>query len=212
VSNLYEAQPSVRPSIQSRWTRSKWIRSSVTFTWQSAAVFLLCFGAGKLSVEIRTISGNSPFIWLPCGIALAALTLRDLKLFPAVFLAAFAVGTRVPHGLLVTFLVALGNTASPMLGAYFLRRASLPSSVTLSRVREVLALIVLVMGLSAGVGSAIEVVGLYLGHALSAENLLTTWRSWWFSDALSDLFIGAVIIYWWNGRQPKLEHGRIKIS
>lgn len=195
-------------STGSKWKNGSRFRTGLWLPF--VAVFLLCFLAGKLSIEIRTISGNSALVWLPGGIALAALTLRDLQLWPAVFLAALAVGTRTPHGLLVSVIVALGSTASSVLGAYCLRKYSSPATTTFTRVREVLALTVLVMVLSSAGGAAIQISGLYWGGAIAWSQIFTTWRAWWFSDALSELIIGSVIICWWNdirlriGRQLRL--------
>ena len=67
-------------------------------------VFASYFAMGKLGLSLDAVSGVAAAVWAPSGIALAALLLGGLSLWPAVALAAFAVNASAD----VPVLAALG--------------------------------------------------------------------------------------------------------
>src|SRR5258708_9458778 len=71
-------------------------------------------------------------IWPPTGLALAAILLRGLRVWPAIFAAAFAVGVptditdaTASDSFVLSLAVAAGNTLAAVVGAYRLIVCSL---------------------------------------------------------------------------------------
>src|SRR6266852_2966457 len=109
---------------------------------QIAIVFAVQFAAGKLGDTLAIInSGGIGPVWPASGIALAALLLFGYQVWPGVAAGAFllAVLSPIPHIAAVVF--AAGTTLAALTAAFLLRRA-VNFCTSLSRLRDVLGLIV----------------------------------------------------------------------
>ena len=80
----------------------------------STAVY---FTAGRISMLFSALPGHSSFLWLPSGIALAALLIGGIRLAPGVALGAFAVQYSAGSSLSIALAAAVGATLSAITGA-----------------------------------------------------------------------------------------------
>src|SRR5687767_8739046 len=86
--------------------------------------------AGKFGLSLASVNASVSPVWPPTGIALAALMIWGLRLWPAIFIGAFIVNimTPSPTGATMvailgkTFGVAIGNTLEGVLGAWLVLR------------------------------------------------------------------------------------------
>ena len=77
----------------------------------NAALLLVYFAAGKFGLSFfGLIHPSASAVWLPTGIAMAALLLFGLRLVPAVFVGAFLVNVTTAGSIPSSLGVALGNT------------------------------------------------------------------------------------------------------
>jgi signal transduction histidine kinase len=164
---------------------------------QGLLLFVFYFVGAKISLRIPSGSGLSPLLWIPSGIGLAGLTLWSLALWPAVFLASFLLGILGHFHLIGATSLATGSAVGAFFGAYFLRKSS-SGFPTLARVNQVVVLSVLAVGVGSCIGSFLQVTGLRLVAVIPAEQFYVTWRSWWLSEAMSDLIVGGILISWCN--------------
>src|SRR5438552_860422 len=91
--------------------------------WADAA--LLCAAyviAGKLSLSLASIHPSATAVWLPTGLALAALLLHGPRLWPAIFLGAFVVNITTAGSWVTALGIALGNTLEALVGASLVQR------------------------------------------------------------------------------------------
>ena len=61
-----------------------------TFLLELIAVALVYYGAGRLGLELASVTRQISVVWLDTGIALALLVLRGRRLWPAIIVGAFA--------------------------------------------------------------------------------------------------------------------------
>src|SRR5215475_15014053 len=78
--------------------------------------------AGKLGLSFASLHASASPVWPPAGIALAALLLLGLDVWPAVFAGAFVVNVTTAGTLATSAGIALGNTLEAVAGAWLVNR------------------------------------------------------------------------------------------
>jgi signal transduction histidine kinase len=159
-----------------------------------AALFCAYFITARIGLSFDAIGGIATTVWPPTGIALAALTLRGLRLWPAVTLAAFVVNLTAGAPVWSAAIIALGNTAEALVGASLLRRYGFASR--LERLRDVLLLVGPAAMVSTVVGATLGTLGAVAGHVPISTSLPEFWVIWWVGDCLGDLLVAPVILTW----------------
>ncbi|MFJ4876934.1 MASE1 domain-containing protein [Streptomyces sp. NPDC088745] len=169
-------------------------RLSVKTVLTTSAVALLYFGAGRLgllgglTVEGATVTP----IWPPTGIALAALLVCGLWVWPGIAVGSFLViaSLTVPQPL--SLVTVAGNTLAPVCACLMLRRAGFRIGVP--RVRDGLALAFL-GGLGATLISATAgVVPQVATGALGTGEFWPVWLAWWVGDAMGVLLVAPLLL------------------
>ena len=160
-----------------------------------AAVAVVYIVAARAGLQLDAVSGFATLVWPPTGIALAALLLGGYRLWPGVFVGAAIANVWTGAPVVVALGIATGNTLEALLGSYALKR--LPGfRLSLDRVMDVLALIVLAAGLSTLVSASIGVASLHLGGIVKSGDVMLTWRLWWLGDAIGALLVAPPILVW----------------
>src|SRR5205814_8799656 len=109
------------------------------------ALWIVYVGAARAGLKLDAIAGFATLVWAPTGIALAALLLFGYRLWPAVFVGAFAVNLWTGAPMLAALGIAVGNTLEAVAGAFALRR--IPGfRLALDRLEDVASLIVVAAG------------------------------------------------------------------
>jgi signal transduction histidine kinase len=173
-----------------------------------ATLFVLYVSVAKLGLMLDAVSGFATLVWAPTGIALAALLMYGQRLWPSVWLGAFAVNLWAGAPWLVAIGIACGNTLEAVLGAYALRRLG-PFQGSFDRLRQVMVLIVLVAGGTTLVSATIGVATLRLGGIVSPAQFLRTWQAWWVGDILGDLVVAPLLLAWATLGPVKLQPRRL---
>ncbi|HXC48798.1 MAG TPA: MASE1 domain-containing protein [Candidatus Sulfotelmatobacter sp.] len=179
----------------------------VPFTIRDLGVLILVFLAYLVSarLELRLIHSQTSMgvIWLPAGIAFAAVLLGGRRVLPAIFLASFCIELLSSVSVLGGLIIAAGNTAEVLLGAYLVKRFagganafSRPANVLrFSLFAGVLATLV-----SATVGMMIELTPL----GLDQSTAFTIFAGWWAGHALGVLVLTPFLILLLNGEHQSL--------
>jgi PAS domain S-box-containing protein len=173
-----------------------------------AGLALVYFAAAKVGLLTAFRAPQvSPF-WPPSGIALAALVLLGRDLWPGVALGAFFANlTAANETAAVAFGITVGNTLEAVAGAWLLRRAGFHSS--LSRLRDVLALLTLGAVFSTAISATLGVAALCAGGVRSWSEYSGLWFVWWLGDALGDLVVAPVLLTWAAGLRRRWKLSRI---
>ncbi|MGG8408337.1 MASE1 domain-containing protein [Streptomyces sp. 12297] len=164
----------------------RWRGPATSLLWILAVAF--AYGAtGLLGLLQRVeVAGAAVTpLWLPTGIALAALLTLGLRIWPGIALGAGFVIHTLSAFEAVDFAIVAGNTLAPIAAYALLRRAGFRNE--LDRLRDGLALVflggLLPMLVSATVGTWV----LVLTDNLPAARSWPVWWAWWAGDAMGVL-------------------------
>ena len=163
------------------------------------------FAAGRLGLATPFTSGNVSPVWPASGIALAAILLWGYRVSPGIAAGAFLVNfwSPVPHTTAVG--LAVGNTLAAATGAFLLHQIQ-DFQPSLSRLRDVLGLIVFAAIGSTMVSASIGVAVLFATHVHPWANVGTAWLMYWLGDGMGILLVAPLALtfpsFW--GIRPRL--------
>jgi PAS domain S-box-containing protein len=162
---------------------------------------VLYFCAGSFGLSLAHVHPSASAVWPPSGIALAAILLWGLRLWPGIFLGAFAVNLGSGGSVVTALNIAAGNTLEAILGATLvLRFANGPNAF--EQTKNILKFILLAGILSTAIGAAIGVNSLVFGGLAAWDRFLDIWLTWWLGDAVGILIVGSFLVLWMS--QPLL--------
>jgi integral membrane sensor domain MASE1 len=164
---------------------------------QIAVVFAAYFITGRLGLVTPFTSGNISPVWPAAGVALAAALLCGFRVWPGIAGGAFLVNFLSPIPYIAAFGLAFGNTLAALTGAFLLRR--IPNFHTsLSRLRDVLGLIVLAALGSTMVSATIGVAVLFGTHVRPWSDAGSAWLMYWLGDGMGVLLLAPVVMTFHN--------------
>lgn len=154
-------------------------------------VAIAYFVTGKLGLLIPYVGSHITLIWLPTGIAVAALMRWGFAMWPAIFMAAFAVNFSLDSTALLALNIAVGNTLAPISTAWLLRRMDF--SVALHRAHDIFLMVCAAcagMTISASGG----VLSLLQHGVLTTELAGKSWLIWWVGDTVGVVLVLPVLL------------------
>jgi diguanylate cyclase (GGDEF)-like protein len=173
---------------------------------QGAVLAIVYFISAKLGLDFSTISENVTLLWPPSGIALFALLVFGARLWPAVFLGALAVNSTTSIAIDTASGIAVGNCLEAVAGFYLLRLAGFQTRLT--RIRDVVLLVLLAAGLSTTLSASIGSLTLAYAGVIPWDHAPEAWVTWWMGDAMGDLVFASFLLAWWRGAGERSAPGR----
>ena len=170
-------------------------RSSLALAIELVVVFVAYVLSARLGLTLAPVSGFATLVWPPTGIALAALLLGGLRLWPAVMLGAAVANAWNGASFWVATGIGIGNTLEALLAAFLLTRVA-RIHVALDRLVDVLGLVGLAAALSTMVSATIGLGVLRAGGIAAPGELGEAWRAWWVGDALGALVVAPLLLTW----------------
>ncbi|HKD20139.1 MAG TPA: EAL domain-containing protein [Thermoanaerobaculia bacterium] len=165
-----------------------------------AALTVVYFASGKLGLTLAFLNASATPVWPPTGIALAALLLLGLRVWPAIFVGAFFVNLTTAGGVVSSLGIATGNALEALLGAWLVQRYA-GGRHAFDRPRNVFKFTVLT-ALATMVSASIGVATLTLsGLARPGENP-SIWLTWWLGDATGAMIVAPALILWYTRPTP----------
>ena len=132
-------------------------------------------------------------VWAPTGIALAALLLGGIGLWPAVFAGALFANAGTSAPLWTAFVIAAGNTLEAVAAVWWLRtRHGFQSR--LQRTSDVLAFVIVAGLLCTAISATIGVTTLSLASVQPWERFFSLWFAWWLGDALGAMVVAPAML------------------
>lgn len=166
---------------------------------------LAYFAAGWLGLQVPYTGSHITLVWLPTGIAVAALLRWGWSVWPGIYLGAFFVNLAIGSPWPLAAAIAVGNTLGPLLTARLLVRADFhPSFDRQHDVGSFMAATGAGMLLSASGG----VANLYLAGLMPLAATASAWLTWWMGDSVGVLLAAPLLLTltWKNIEQ--LRHSR----
>lgn len=169
------------------------VRAVLKYVFQIIVVSGAYFVAGRLGLATPFTSGNVSPVWPASGIALAAILLWGYRVSPGIAAGAFLVNfwSQVPHTAALG--LAAGNTLAAVTGAFLLHQ--IPDfHPSLSRLRDVLGLIVFAAIGSTTVSASLGVAVLFATHVHPWSNVGTAWLMYWLGDGMGVLLVAPLAL------------------
>jgi len=166
-------------------------RATLIRTAQVFAVTAGYFFTGWLGLKLPYFGSHITLIWLPTGIAVAALLRWGFGMWPGIAVGALLVNLTIGSSLSLAVGTAIGNTLAPLMTAYWLRRVRFDCAFR--RQVDVISFII-----ASAVGMLISATGgvlnLYLANLVTADGLGVAWLTWWIGDAVGLLLAGPLLL------------------
>jgi two-component sensor histidine kinase/integral membrane sensor domain MASE1 len=167
-----------------------WLR----YLAELVAIGLIYFVLAKLSLAQASLHPSATPLWPPTGVALAIVLLRQYRVWPAIWIAAFAANVTTAGSVATSLAIATGNTLESLVGAYLLRRWADGLDVfdTPAGVAKFAAICLgaTLISPTLGVGS------LALAGYAAWTKVTGIWLTWWMGDLAGALLITPVIVLW----------------
>jgi len=155
------------------------------------AVFAGYYLAARLGLLIPYVGTHISLVWLPTGVAVAAVRRWGPAMAPAVFLAAMAANASIGGPLWVSAGVGLGSAIGTWLAATLLARWGVDDRLLR---RKDVALLLLAVAIGMLVTSLNGVSWLRLAGAPDTADFATAWLSWFVGDAVGALLAAIPLI------------------
>lgn len=159
------------------------------------AVAVAYFATAKLGLATAFINGNVTAVWVPSGLATAAILVGGLRFAPALWLAAFAVTIHTGVSAAAGAGIATGNILEYILVWLAMRPLLRHRHLTLERVAEVLSLAA-AAALAPSVAALIGTASLCLAGIALWEAYWATVTTYWLGDAAGILMVAPFLIGW----------------
>jgi len=162
------------------------------------ALTALYFAAGKFGLSFfGLLHPSASPVWLPTGIAMAALLLLGYRVWPAIFVGAFLVNATTEGSVVTSFAIAAGNTLEGLLAAYLVNRFAGGRSA-FARATDILKFAGLACLGSTALSATIGVGALTLGGEAPVADSGSIWLTWWLGDAAGAAVIAPLLVLWYT--------------
>ena len=159
-----------------------------------SAIFFLALAyllSGRLGLAIPYVGSNITLIWLPTGLAVAALMRWGIGCWPGVMLGAVLTNLSIGSGLALSICIAVGNTLAPLLAVKILQVTRFHTDFDRQRDFFLFVLAALLGMLLSATGG---VLSLQHFGVLPSELLGKAWLTWWLGDAVGVLLIAPFLL------------------
>jgi len=163
-----------------------------------AGIYLI---VGELGLQLAHVHASVSPVWPATGVALAALLLWGIELWPAVFVGALLVNLMVAQEasvgirLLQAFGIASGNTLEAVTGAWLVGRFANGSKAFL-RANDVFRYIFLAGSLATAISATVGTFTLMACGLLEKPIFGDAWLTWWMGDMAGAVLVGPFILIW----------------
>lgn len=161
------------------------------YAFHVAAVAVCYYAGAQVGLLQALVNDQVTPLWPPTGLALLALLLGGMKMWPGVALGAFVANLALSD-LGATVLITAGNTLAPVVALVLLRRAGFRREM--DRTRDALALVLLGGLVGMAVSATVGAGTLLLTGVIDGAFFWPTWTVWWTGDALGVLVLVPVIL------------------
>ena len=178
-------------------------RGTAIYLLELVIVGVVYFALANAGSTIAAIYSNAMPIWMPAGFALAAVLLFGIRVWPAICVAAIAVGpptdvadAAVANSTLMSSAIAIGNTLQAVVGGYLINIWS-HGRGTFDTPTGTVKFALVGLGPGSLIGAAIGIGSLYLaGYVNDGANVAALAVVWWLRDAAGILVITPVVVLW----------------
>ena len=178
-------------------------KGSRAYVGTVAGIALAYVAAAQLGLALAYGESTASAVWPPAGIALAALVVFGVRVWPGVLLGALVAETTSGVPLTAALGITAGNTLEALIGSMLLLRVARLRGA-LDRVRDVVALAA-VGALSCALGATFGFLSLWLGGVVAFDALWSVWSTWLLGDVGGVLIVAPflLVLVAWRHARPR---------
>ncbi|MBF0486560.1 MAG: CHASE domain-containing protein [Nitrospirae bacterium] len=163
-------------------------------------VAIVYFVTGRLGLNLAIPPGYATIVWLPSGIALAAVLVYGYRVLPGVWLGSFMTNVLTSFSMdailgsvTLPAVIGLGASVQAFAGAYLVKRyIGYPNS--LANEKDVIKFFLIIGPISCMVNSLIGPSSMLLLGLISVPNFPFTWWNWWVGDSIGGMIVTPIIL------------------
>ncbi|MDO8412304.1 MAG: EAL domain-containing protein [Gallionellaceae bacterium] len=155
---------------------------------------LAYFVTAQIGLELPLVGRLVGLFWPPSGIALAALLLFGVQLWPGILLGALASNLISGLPFLAAFGISVGAAGEAALGAYLLNRYS-RFNIDLHDVYDIFRLLFWGAVVSTLIGAASGGIWLARQEVIDWQEYVATFKFWWMGDMLGVVLFAPALIF-----------------
>jgi len=171
------------------------LRAGAVYAATLVAVAVAYFGLAKFGLRLASINPSASPIWPPTGFALAAVLLWGYRVWPAVYIGAFAANATTAGTLETSAVIALGNMLEGLAGGFLINRWAGGCQAFASPAR-VAKFALISIGPATFISASIGVLTLSVAGFAPWASFAPIWTTWWLGDVAGALVVTPVIVLW----------------
>ena len=180
------------------------IRRGLTFALLAVAYV----AAGHLGLSFAFVNSSASAVWPPTGLAIGALLVLGVDVWPAIAFGAFVVNLMNSGVVASSLVIAVGNTLEAVAAAWLATRVA-RGPAAFDSTAHVLRFAAIAAGAST-IAASIGVAAL-VGFGLAAPaDAGAIWLTWWLGDAVGGIVVAPMIVLW--GRRPSMRDVRSRFT
>ncbi|MBW3569158.1 MASE1 domain-containing protein [Candidatus Parcubacteria bacterium] len=156
-------------------------------------------GLALFGLSLGVSFENITTIWLPTGIAIAALLFWGYQYLPGIFAGALLAYILSETSPVISTALATGNTLEAV-AAVFLIRRFINGGQILEKISHVIRFVVLAGFLSTIISATIGTASLKLGGLIGSDEFISAWLAWWMGDMMGALLVVPLVAAWRDTR------------
>lgn len=180
-----------------------------SYLLQCAGLAAIYVVAGKLGLRLAFVHASATAVWAPTGIALAALLILGLRVWPAVLAGAFLVNLTTAGSVATSIGIGVGNTLEAVVGAYLVNRFA-GGRKAFEHAADIFKFTLLAAVVSTMISATCGVTSLAAGGFARWADYGPIWLTWWLGDAAGDLMVAPVVLLW--SARPRVSWGSVRLS
>lgn len=184
--------------------------------WQSLLIILSVAAVYWATAQVGflfAIEGNATPIWLPAGVALAAVLIFGYRAAPGVLIGSvlgntstFIAASDAMVGVTAAFVAGIGAMLQAIAGGYLLKRFADNPRKPFESVRDVLLFVGIGALLACLINGLIGPVSVTVAGIAPPEAFSTVFLTWWLGDAAGVLVFAPLLLIW--DRVPEVTYQR----
>ncbi|WP_042882106.1 MASE1 domain-containing protein [Cupriavidus necator] len=164
-------------------------------------VALAYFACAKLGLAYAVVGGAVSLVWPSSGIALVALLVMGFAVAPGIAIGSVLANMSVGVPLPVAAVIGLGATAAALTASILLKRVA-RFQITLDRIKDVIAFIILAATVSTAVSALIGATALVGGGLVPVTEYGAALLEWWLGDMMGVLVVAPPLLSLLTHRNP----------
>jgi PAS domain S-box-containing protein len=166
-----------------------------------AGIVAVYFAAGRFGLSLAYVHDSASAVWAPTGVALAAVVVFGLRVWPAVFAGAFLVNILTSSSVLAAAGIATGNTLEAVVGGALVLRCA-KGRRAFERAADAFKFAALGGIAPALIAATVGVATLAATGRLTSQDAGAVWLTWWLGDIGGALIVAPLLILWAGRPSP----------